>query len=213
MAMTFDASMRLVHSEGLPVNGYPFSVGCWFKVEAAPTKLTIVQGFGWTMDWREFFNLQLQSDSSVHMEMYNHGAYTYANGPIGTTLTAGVWQSIVHVSVSATSHVTYLNGVAGSATSDDIPFIDNANLYQVGNNTDRQFAGQLAEAAVWNVALTDDEVAAYAGGVSAACIRRASLVDHRTLLQRHDSLRGGQPAFGVEGSPTYSTHPPIRRAG
>lgn len=74
-------------------------------------------------------------------------------------------------------------------------------------NTSAYLGGSIAEAAVWNVALTDAEVAILAQGVSPLFVRPQSLVLYLPLIRDNDNDLVGGLNFTANNGPTVSAHP------
>jgi len=68
--------------------------------------------------------------------------------------------------------------------------------------------GTIAEPAIWNVALTDAEIASLAAGFTPDQIRPQSLQFYAPLVRNLIDVRGGRTITNV-GSATVATHPRI----
>ena len=74
--------------------------------------------------------------------------------------------------------------------------------------------GDLAEAAVWNVALTDAEVAALARGIHPFLIRPDALVAYWPILGRYSpeiNLKSNSATMAIQGTLSQAAHPRIFR--
>jgi hypothetical protein len=71
--------------------------------------------------------------------------------------------------------------------------------------------GQIAEAAVWNVALSAAEIASLSKGFSPLLIRPASLVAYWPLIGRHDPEIDpvGRFDMTLTANPTTAAHPRV----
>ena len=69
--------------------------------------------------------------------------------------------------------------------------------------------GRIAEAAIWNVELTDAEVAILGKGFSPPFIRPESLVFYAPLIRDEDDDRVGGLSLTAYNTPTIASHPPI----
>lgn len=105
------------------------------------------------------------------------------------TITANTWFHAGGVFASATSRIAYLNGVAATAdtTSRTPSGIDRTSIGNQDNTAQGKAwgiagIGDIAEAAVWNVALTAGEMAALAAGTNPRQIRPANLVGYWPLF-------------------------------
>ena len=68
--------------------------------------------------------------------------------------------------------------------------------------------GSIAEAAVWNNALSDDDVASLAAGYTPDQVRPQSLQFYAPLIRTFQDLRGGLAISNVNGA-TVATHPRV----
>lgn len=115
-----------------------------------------------------------------------NGGNTYPAGGDGISLTAGKWSHVVMVSegsgTQSTSRRVFVDG-AQSATAGTTPrnilnVINNALVgHGVGSTylTLTSFNGKVAEAAVWNAALTADDITALARGALPTSIKPNNL--------------------------------------
>ena len=70
------------------------------------------------------------------------------------------------------------------------------------------FDGSIAEAAIWNAALTDDEILSLAKGFTPDQIRPQNLVFYAPLIRELQDLRGGLTITNNNGA-TVSNHPRV----
>jgi hypothetical protein len=185
-------------------------MAAWFieTGSAGQQELIICQNVGLT----KFVALEYRPDKS-------NGVYfnsDFAGVQFGTTAlpSANVWSHAAITSSSATSHAAYLNGgnkVTNSGTLSGATASTQTWLgsYKTsGGAHGGFFAGTIADAAIWSVALSDAEIAALASGVRPKDIRPASLIAYWPLggLQspepdisggaRNGTLTGTSAAFG-----------------
>lgn len=107
------------------------------------------------------------------------GTPAQANGP--SNITTGQWYNIVGVIASTTSRTCYLDGVAGT-TNTTSATVTSAVSGKIGYpGVGGEAAGSLAEAAIWNVALSAEDAAALAY-TSPLLIRPDALVSYVPLL-------------------------------
>lgn len=143
-------------------------------------------------------------------DAYHRGQMTIAN------LTADTWHSIGAVFNGSTIQ-SYLNGTADgseatSAARGNAVFFDAlAGITTAGGlDGSSQFSnGQLAEFAVWNVALTADEITSLSKGFRARLIRPQSLVFYAPMVRERVDIRGGRTLSLLAGTEVISDHPRI----
>lgn len=187
-----------------------FTLAAWYK----PSSISngTVLGCGSTSG-SEYIALGMDGSGKVFIEV------PAGDGLSTGTLTSGAWSHIAGVQASATSRTGYLDGVAGTAHTSSYtpgPF----NTTTIGglmlSGSRLSFAGgDIAECAIWNVALTAAEVASLAAGFVPLLIRPASLVFYaeckgnspeRELIARRELTYGAAGA-----APTIASHPRVFR--
>lgn len=127
----------------------------------------------------------------------------------GATLTADVWQSVCARFGAADSRQAFINGTqVGTNTTSGTPTTPtNVRIGLLDNGT-LPASGSLAEVAIWNASLTDDEIASLVY-TSALLIRPASLVCYIPLLGS-GTLDLVAPAATVTGTLTKDNdHPRV----
>ncbi len=68
--------------------------------------------------------------------------------------------------------------------------------------------GQIAEVGIWNVALTDAEIASLADGMTCDKVRPQSLVFYAPLVRNLQDVRGGLPITN-NNTATVANHPRV----
>lgn len=197
MARTYNSAGR--HEFTVPVGfSPPISIACWFN----PANITgsynaITLGVAGASDQGR---LQLNLMGSIAGD---YVAAVTRNSTGGTTLTANTttgysantWQHACAVFASAASRAAYLNG-GSKGTETTFQGIGTLTLGMFGGAVtttavrSNNYVGALAEIAMWNVALTDDEVATLASGASPSTVQPGS-------------LRGYWPLFDSDGDVDY----------
>lgn len=131
-----------------------------------------------------------------------------------TGYSANAWHHGCAVFASATDRRAFLDGGGkGTNTTSRTPTgIDSTAVGALDIGTTGAMTGRVAELGIWNVALTDAEVAALARGISPLHIRRANLVTYNDIL----GLASPEPDFSgqgahltVSGTPTQAAHAPV----
>jgi hypothetical protein len=125
--------------------------------------------------------------------------------------TPNVVQHAAAVFSSSSSRKIYLNG-ANDAESTTSIATSGLNQISIGarffNSYGNFLAGNAAEAAIWNAALTDAEVASLAKGFKPTRIRPQSLVFYAPLIRNLQDTRGGL-AITNNNSATVAEHPRV----
>jgi hypothetical protein len=128
------------------------------------------------------------------------------NSESPTTFGANEWVHLAAVFSSTTSRQAYLNGVGGTLNTFNVGTQDATINILVGNLT----AGRIAEAAIWSAALSADEIASLAKGVSCNLVRPQSLIYYAPLIRNLQDVKGGL-AITNTNSATVADHPRIYR--
>jgi hypothetical protein len=218
MARLFDdANPDAYITTSAVVTSMPLTMAAWFYTDQLTTNQSIVTAsseddnafHGWWLQMRggEFGDY-------VAARSYGGGSSRMATTSGGATI--NVWHHACAVFASDVSRSVYIDGGSkGTDTNSSSPLgVDNIGIgsiyYWTGSSNDfsSPMSGRIAEAAVWNAALTDDEVAVLAAGFSPLFVRPQSLVFYvplvRTVLDRVDNV-----GFTTYGTPTVAAHPPI----
>lgn len=203
MARTFNGTSGYVSAVIAPA--FPYSFACWFRTtNMAQTKPII--GFS-------------NAAGSRYDQIWFRGAV--AGDPIDILSDAGAGQAITRstsgttpgvyhhacaVIASATSRTIYLDGGNSATTTTSVnPTVDTFNVARFPGEF---FAGDVAEAALWDVALTAADVAALAKGLSPMHVRPQSLLFYAPLIRETVELTG--VAITSSGS-TSTDHPRVYR--
>lgn len=135
-------------------------------------------------------------------QCYDGSTYKYAATTTGYV--ASTWQHVCGVFTSSSSRAAFLDG--GSKGTNSESCVGNANEFVVGCQRSQDplsyFNGKVAQVAIWDIALSDAEVAQLAEGVSPQNIQAAHLTNYWTLAT--DGTRTvGSYDLSSTGSPTF----------
>lgn len=186
MARYFDrVSSQYLESSTTPVAAVPFSMGCWFKPDDITTSHTLLALD--TIGGSDRF--VIVAAGAVAGDFVNAVASAGVQGIAvsSAAFTAGAWQHTLAVFASATSRTVYLNGGnSGTNTTSVTPVPTAVHVGARYNTTIAGFAGSvIAEAGIWDAALTADDALMLASGVSPLLVRPANLVAYWPLMGRN----------------------------
>ena len=203
------ASNQYIEYGAQMVSAYPATLSGWFKTDDLSVNQVVVANSTSTTGIGVYLIVRgLTAGDPLSATDYDGSTSAQANS--AATLTTGAWHHGGAVFNGVSSRDVYLNGTKTSNTTTVTSTIGSTNRTYVaclipGNSN---FSGLIAEAAIWNVALSADEMSALAKGCSPLRIRPASLVYYLPLWPTIFEYRGIAVTTG--GSPTVSTdHPPI----
>jgi hypothetical protein len=139
---------------------------------------------------------------------------TVRSAQTANAFTANAWNHCCGVAASTTDRKSYLNGNTanrGTSTASEVPSAINRvsiGTYFGSTTVDSPLLGGVAECAIWNVALNEDEIVALSKGMSANRIRPQSLVFYLPGIRNVIDLKK-ETAITSVGSPGVIAHPRI----
>ena len=171
------------------VTDTPLTLACWYKpVSATATGVLLTQS---TVDTTQnYFYLYHFSGNAVVAQAADATDAFFAVSSAGTS--NGVWTHGCAVFAASNSRSAYINGGSKQTGTDALgtPSAPNRTLlgarYVAPSTKDLFFDGDIAEAAIWNIALSDSEVASlYVSpgvGIYPSDVRPDALVAYWRLL-------------------------------
>lgn len=201
-----------------PVSTYPCTLAAWYK----PSNLTsnhVIVYVGSATDARRFMIYKMSNaGGNVARASSVPDGGGAGSDAVGTTAMTDTtrWYHVVGVWTSSTSRKIYVDGVLEATDTNSVATtsLNRFALAARGNPapTYGLYANaKIAEAGVWNVALTDAEVLQLAKGANPQWIQRTALVAYVPLwtgLSPDLDLTGN--TLGLTNAPTQSTdHPPV----
>ncbi len=207
MAVLYDGSSDANEVASAPVTGVLMTMACWFNTNQTATQQTMMAV---TQSGSAVDRVRLGTDSAAHVQTTVEGTTAQS----AATYSADTWHHAVGTSETATLRRSFLDGASGA---DDVGFTfvgTSQNTFSLGRSNDLSatqfFSGSIAEAAVWNVALTSAESAVLAAGYSPVFVRPGSLVAYVPMLRLdtgsdlHDRV-GGLTLLNIN-TPATSAH-------
>jgi hypothetical protein len=159
----------------------PVTLACWALPSASAFAAMCVANNGSTQNYLAIYC----SGGNLVARANDGGAATGS----GKAFTASQWNHFAGVFASTTSRTSYVNGVAGSteSTASTPSGINRTAIGRLSSSSPAgsYFDGSLAEAAIWNIALTATDLAALAAGVSPLLVRPDALVAYWPILGQY----------------------------
>lgn len=213
MARLFDdASSQYLEHAAAVLTAAPFTMACWFRSDDAAVDQTLMS---LSASGNDDNKLDLRASGTVAGDPVRF--LTNASSIAVTTsgYTANTWHHACGVFAAVDSRAAYIDGGSkGTSTASVTPAGINRTRIGVsaGSVTAGRFmSGRIAEAGIWNVALTDAEVAVLADGFSPLFVRPQSLVAYWPMIGRYSPEIDKRGGFGMTlvNSPTAADHPRI----
>jgi hypothetical protein len=208
MAFSFNGT-SYIEAISTPVTTFPFTMACWFNpanVTAGGTLMSLGVANG--VDRFQMVNRGDLAGDFIAISSLVGATEGLATSTIGYT--ANTWHHATAVCTSITSRSIFLNGggKATNTTSSNPAGINNIMLGSRWSTTRGFFFnGRIAEAGIWNAALTDDEVISLSKGFAPYLIRPSNLKFYNRCIQRSQDLYGGRTL--TEVNITNFDHPRI----
>jgi len=211
-----DASSQYLYYNGAVVSAVPFTMACWvysddLTIKQQPICLNIQDAGPYAGFW-------LQLDGSYAGDPVVARAFHGTSGDARTTTgySANTWHHACAVFSATNARAAYIDGGSKGVNSATVtPIVNNTTIgaeYGWSGTENVVFtptSGKIAEVGIWNVALTDAEVAILAKGVSPRSVRPESLVFYAPLWRDEDEDFIGGLSLTAVNAPTIADHPRV----
>ena len=207
MAYEFtSASSQYLSTASAPVTATPLTLACWFRpTNVADTRYILSLGAATANDSHSIYH-----GSSSLFAVSTDTASNQATRSI--TGLSNTWIHACAVFSANNNRQIYANGTAGTANT-SIRNPVNIAAFRIGSV---YFGGaigfyanaNIAEVGIWNAALTADEVASLAKGLTCDKIRPQSLVFYAPLVRNLQDVKGGRVITNNNGA-TVAIHPRV----
>ena len=185
MGRNFNGSSAYLELPSAVVAAEPLTMACWCLPLSSITSgvvLSIDTGAG-TSRWQ----INTNTTGFAVLAQAVNSAGTAGQSTVGAA-NSGAWKHVAGVFSSSTSRTAYENGIAGTVDTTAIT-VSGVNKTQIGARISAGavgvfFCGLISDAAIWNTALTANEIAGLSRGVRPDQIRRESLVFYNPLDDR-----------------------------
>ena len=216
MARSFaSASSQYLTNGNAVLTATPLTLAAWFKATDLTNQQVLISlNDNLTSGFTGAYDLRINGGSSGSVRAIVYDGATPGIADTTVTASSGAWTHAAAVFASNSAQAAYVNGgngVTNGATSNP------TGIVRTDVGTRATLAGlfancTIAEAAVWNVALTVAEIAALAAGVSPRRLRPGNLKAHWPLFgltAPEPDLAGGGFNLTLSGGPTQANHAPV----
>jgi hypothetical protein len=160
------------------------------------------------------YSLYINASGQIVTSFAPNGTSANVRSNTGSTILGTNWRHVAVTFVPSTSITLYVDGAVESMTNNGVPlpsaiFSGSASLW-VGSisNTTSTWDGLIAEASIYNAALTAAEIASLSKGMTCDKIRPQSLVFYAPLVRALIDQKGGLALTNNNGA-TVANHPRV----
>ena len=207
MAYDFTAASNQYLSAPAPVTTLPITMACWFRV-ASPSTFNAILSTSTTGGLPNRHTLLVNVNELRLQTQFDGGV------PATATATAAAsteWHHGAAVVDSIASRTVFLDGGNSNTNTTRLGTVTPTALH-IGARFATSFGGftngLIAEVGIWNVALTADEIASLAKGMTCDKVRPQSLVYYAPLVRDLQDVRGGLTITN-NNTATVANHPRV----
>ncbi len=179
MARSFNGSTDVAYGSP-PLTARPLTFACWFNPANVTTAMDLM-AITQTGSTNDGYRLSLRGDLAGDFLIAGARAGgTQANATTSTGYTASTWHHGCAVFGSTTSRAAYLDGGSKGANATSISTSTSLSRVSIGGYSSTSLVnptnGSIAVPCVWNVALSDAEVASLASGLHPSLVQPSAIV-------------------------------------
>jgi hypothetical protein len=204
MAYSFNGTDQSLSTASTPVTGTPLTMFVHLNSATASglgRSLVITRA-----TTNDRFNLQYNSTSA---------GFEANQPPVGngtaillSAISANTWLTLTGVSENNTSRFVFANATKSGINTTDRTPTTGGMIIRIGAQATSFVNGLLAEAAIWDVVLTDDEVRSLARGFKPPRVRPQNLQFYAPIVRNLQDLRGGLTITNNNSAPV-ANHPRV----
>ena len=213
MARLFDdGSLESLSIAQAVASGTPMSMAAWVRSDEGAADQYVIQ-IADSGSADNYFGINLDTNAGAPTRVravINDGTFDFAETTANWS--TNTWHHVTAVFANATSRAAYLDGgnKGTDASSRSPAGLDTTIIgYSADSTPVDPFSGRIAEVGVWNVALTDADVAQLAAGYSPLFVRPESLVAYYSLIRDEDQDRVGGYDLTPNNTPSIAAHPAV----
>lgn len=216
-AMDFNGSVGTdAEAVAVEITATPFTVACLVNSDDDTAGQVVIGISDLVATATDSFRLIVRGAAGgdpVSAQNVDSGATVQSDTSSGYT--AGSWHSVAAVFASTTSRSSYIDGGSkGTETTSNNPTgLAETVIGAVYTSGATPFNGRIAECGIWNVALTDDEVAVLGKRFAPSCVRRNALVAYYPMIRDTTTLKDRFSATAnnltLAGTTAVADHPRV----
>jgi hypothetical protein len=208
-------SLRLFNTNNRIIT-YPFTVSGWGYFDASNTdeRFTSIYYAAKTSDQlNDYMFVRFGVNSGGSGTIFAEATCAQTFSTVGTSSISAArpgasgWHHVVGVLSANNSRRVWLGGVAATANTSTI------NVDLPSGDVTQGFGGQAAVAAaecgIWDVALSDAEIASLAVGASCQLVRPSNLVHYGPFVRAEQDIKQPGAFWSQFGGAPINSHPPI----
>ena len=210
MARAFDdGSSQDISADYSAISAYPLSLACWFNSDDITVTQTLVS-LSDTAGSVDFVRIMAAGNIAGDPVRAQVRRSSPEQADTSTSYSAGTWHHACGTFGSNTSRIAYLDGGGKVEDTTTRSIAQSLDKFSIGSrltsSPTNYMSGSIAEVGVWDVVLTDAEVAILADGYSPLLVRPANLLLYVPLVRGIQEYKG--LALTNNGS-TVSVHPRV----
>ena len=208
MAYLFAAgSSQHLSTASSNVSAVPMTLACWSKTSTVAVGDEVFVAVGASNGNRNVLS-RFQSNIGANSNGSNGNFFA----AVSTQLTTNTYFHIAGVFPSTSSRELFFNGVTvannANAAGTQAAFTETLIGARRAASVGLYYTGDIAEVGIWNAALTADEIASLAKGMTCDKVRPQSLVFYAPLVRDLQDVRGGLTITNNNGA-TVANHPRV----
>ena len=189
----------------------PLSVSCLFNADSISALMDLVNIQNGT-DTGGAWRLRVNGSGNILAATRSDDGGTTQTATTSTAASGATWYQAGGVFASATDRRAFLNGAGKGTDANSVTTTGKIELdmaaFRFVATLFNGFSGKIAEVALWNVALSDAEMAELGKFVCPLLINPGALVAYVPLVRATTDPKTGNALTAV-GSPTVAAHAPV----
>lgn len=209
MAREFNGSSQYLECTTPVLTAVPMTMAAWFNTTTVSGNHNII-GIGGENGTVQQWRMGITGDD-IFIQVQNNTAVNVIKANVVSTNT---WHHGCGVFGGNNSRAVYIDG-GNKLTNTAIKTPNPAQIERMrigldpNDLTTQWWSGMIAEAVIWNAALSDEEVATLALGFSPLLVRPQNIVSYVPLIRDNDEDLITGLSWTPVGSPTISAHPRV----